>query len=95
MQTQNGPSNTRGTKYAIASRCEKGDAVTQEICRIISSRLKQSHKRQFNGEDWQFVANGLTEDLSDEMRKEVYNNLCSSPDPNCNCGFCATADWQD
>lgn len=62
---------------------------------LVERRMKQSHKRQFNGEDWQAVASGLTDDVPESLREEAFAALSSSPDPGCECGFCATADWQD
>lgn len=58
--------------------------------------LRESHQRQFNGEDWQKVAVDLTpDDLPEPEREEIFNKLSESPDPGCDCGFCATAEWQD
>lgn len=65
---------------------------------FLDRNLKVSHERQFNGEDWQLVANEIMEkallDHEDCVREEVYNELCASPDPGCECGFCATAGWK-
>ena len=54
--------------------------------------LRESHERQFSGEDyqavlWDFLQRGITDE-------DALNNLSASPDPDCDCGFCATADWQ-
>jgi len=59
--------------------------------------IAASHKRQFDGEDYQRVAVDIATDLDlnpdDEQDFEEYRCLESSPDPGCECGFCATADW--
>lgn len=56
--------------------------------------LKRSHERQFNGEDWQAVAVDLCHEILDAT-EEDFNYLSSSPDPGCDCGFCAKAPWKD
>lgn len=63
---------------------------------ILKRLLRESHTRQFNGEDWQAVAADLTpDDIPEAERDEVFDELSSSPDPGCECGFCATAEWHD
>jgi len=62
---------------------------------IIKRRLKESHERQFNGEDYQAVAIDLTDDIDDNIREEVFNELSTTPDPYCDCGFCEKAPWRD
>lgn len=57
--------------------------------------LTESHRRQFNGEDFQTVAIDLAEEHHIEYESEDYTRLMSAPDPGCPCGFCATAPWQD
>ncbi len=57
--------------------------------------LAESHRRQFAGEDWQAVSIEIAERAGIEFEDEEYTELNSSPDPGCECGFCATAEWQD
>lgn len=68
-----------------------------EVCREwVAGRsvLAESHRRQFNGEDYQAVAQELCDRMKNP-RQEDYQELSSSPDPGCDCGFCVTADWWD
>ena len=46
----------------------------------------------------------VEEDVRSERREHVrlpdateedFHTLCSSPDPGCDCGFCAKAEWRD
>jgi hypothetical protein len=40
----------------------------------------------------------IAQDICDGIpnaTKEDYLALCASPDPGCDCGFCAKADWRD
>ena len=60
--------------------------------RAFKRLLRQSHERQFNGEDYQAVAIDLSESNGIQFED---TELMSGPDPGCDCGFCATADWQD
>jgi len=62
--------------------------------RFIRQRLRRSHKRQFEGEDWQTVAVDLTEDVPEDIREEVFEALSGSPSLGCECGFCETAPWR-
>ena len=57
--------------------------------------LKESHRRQFDGEDYQAVAIDLCDGTTIEWEDDDYLALQSAPDPGCKCGFCATAEWQD
>ena len=56
--------------------------------------IRESHRRQFNGEDWQFVATDLWQGLDTESEDD-FNTLAVGPDPDCECGFCKTAPWRD
>jgi hypothetical protein len=58
------------------------------------SLLKESHRRQFAGEDYQYVAISLAESNGITFESEDYTALQSAPDPTCDCGFCATAPWE-
>lgn len=63
------------------------------IIEVSKNMMSESHRRQFVGEDYQAVAVDIAsryESLTDDQ----FNLLCESPDPACDCGFCATADWQ-
>jgi hypothetical protein len=69
-------------------------------CRLQHERrmkrlLQESHRRQFNGEDFQAVSIDLAESNGIAFEDEDYTTLQSSPDPSCNCGFCETAEWRD
>lgn len=57
--------------------------------------IAESHRRQFEGEDYQAVANDIAERAGIKFEDEAYKTLSTSRDPGCDCGFCATADWQD
>lgn len=57
--------------------------------------LRESHERQFKGEDWQGIAADLSDHLDGDEREELFNLLSTSPDPGCDCGFCKTAEWID
>lgn len=59
-----------------------------------NSLLAKSHERQFNGEDWQKVAIELAQAAGFKVESDEYTELSSSPDPGCDCGFCATAPWR-
>ncbi len=59
------------------------------------SLLRESHRRQFEGEDYQYVAISIAESNGIAFESDEYTLLQSSPDPGCDCGFCATAGWQD
>lgn len=56
--------------------------------------IRDSHERQLKGEDYQQVANDIWVGIPN-AGDEDFHALCSSPDPACKCGFCATADWRD
>jgi hypothetical protein len=55
--------------------------------------IRESHERQFNGEDWQQVANDIWSGIPNAT-EEDYHDLCAGPEPGCDCGFCAKADWR-
>ena len=55
--------------------------------------ISESHRRQFDGEDYQAVAQDLCDRMANPT-EEDYQALSTSPDPGCDCGFCATADWE-
>lgn len=65
----------------------------------LNRALRRCHELQFGGNDWQGVAidawNELGSPDTDGDGDGVFTFLSSSPDPACDCGFCATADWQD
>jgi hypothetical protein len=62
---------------------------------LLRSTLAESHRRQFGGEDYQGVAAELCEAGGFEFESDEHVKLESGPDPDCECGFCATAAWQD
>jgi hypothetical protein len=61
----------------------------------LNRALRRCHEEQFNGKDYQGVAIDAWNELGSPDGDEVFNFLSSSPDPGCDCGFCATAEWQD
>lgn len=65
------------------------------MSKLTKRMLAESHRRQFDGEDYQAVANGIAENSGIAFEDEEYTQLQSSPDPDCDCGFCKTAPWQD
>lgn len=64
-----------------------------KIVEITKNMMSESHRRQFAGEDWQTVANDIA-GRYESLTEDQYNLLRESPDPACDCGFCATANWQ-
>jgi hypothetical protein len=61
---------------------------------IKKHHIRESHERQFNGEDYQHVAHDIWSRIANAT-EEDYDALCESPDPGCDCGFCAIAEWRD
>jgi hypothetical protein len=57
--------------------------------------IAESHRRQFAGEDYQYVAIGIAESNGIKFEDEEYTQLQSAPDPNCGCQFCTTAPFED
>lgn len=57
--------------------------------------LAESHRRQFAGEDYQYVAQCLCIEHKFDFESDEYTQLQSAPDPGCDCGFCAKAPWSD
>ncbi len=66
-----------------------------EQSKVTKPMLRESHCRQFAGEDYQYVAIGIAESNGIPFDGDDYAALQSSPDPGCDCGFCATAKWHD
>lgn len=56
--------------------------------------LAESHRRQFNGEDYQAVQFDLHQRFP-EISDDDLNGLGSAPTPGCECGFCANEKWLD
>ncbi|MEI9999070.1 MAG: hypothetical protein WDO13_07820 [Verrucomicrobiota bacterium] len=56
-------------------------------------QLQESHRRQFDGEDWQAVAQDICDGIPGAT-EEDFIFLSSSPDPGCDCGFCAATEWR-
>jgi hypothetical protein len=63
--------------------------------KLTKSMLAESHRRQFNGEDYQGVSISIAESNGIKFEDDEYTELQSSPDPSCECGFCKTAPWRD
>lgn len=75
--------------------------AAQTLDEVIREWVKSSHRRQFRFDTdyqlicWEFLNSpqakrfGLTADSD-----EVWSQVQSLPDPDCDCGFCATADWE-
>jgi len=57
--------------------------------------VRQSHERQFNGEDWQAVSIDIAQGNGIAFEDDEYAQLNAGPEPGCDCGFCATAPWID
>jgi hypothetical protein len=57
--------------------------------------LAQSHRLQFEGGDFQSVAVNIAGSNGIEYGSDDYAELESAPDPECGCGFCATAEWME
>jgi hypothetical protein len=62
--------------------------------RLKKHHIRESHERQFNGEDWQQVANDIWSGIPN-ADEDDFHPLCTSPDPGCDCGFCSQAKWRD
>lgn len=60
-----------------------------------SGLLAESHRRQFNGEDYQTVAIDIAERKNIPWESDDYTVLQSAPNEGCDCGFCQTAKWED
>ncbi len=60
----------------------------------IESLRAESHRRQFNGEDFQKVAIDLAEPEGITFDLDEYTILMSAPDPECNCSFCKNAPFE-
>ena len=56
--------------------------------------VAESHRRQFNDEDFQAVAIELAQRNGIVYEDDAYTELLSGPKPDCECGFCATAPWE-
>jgi hypothetical protein len=61
----------------------------------LNRALRTSHERQFRGEDWQGAAIDGWNELGSPDGDDVFNFLSDSPDPGCDCGFCATIEWNE
>lgn len=57
--------------------------------------IAESHRQQFHGEDYQYVAIGIAESNGIKFESEEYTQLMSSPSPECGCQFCTTAPFED
>jgi hypothetical protein len=66
----------------------------KEFMNIKKHHIRESHERQFNGEDYQQVAQDICDRIPDAT-VEDYPALCVGPEPECDCGFCAKAEWWD
>jgi len=64
-----------------------------KIMSLKKHHIRESHERQFKGEDWQQVANDIWAGIP-KATDEDFLTLCGSPDPGCDCGFCAKANWR-
>lgn len=62
---------------------------------ITKAMIRRSHEAQFGGTDYQQAAWEIYQELPYTLTDEEINELHSSPDPSCDCGFCATAAWRD
>jgi hypothetical protein len=60
-----------------------------------ANRLAESHRRQFQGEDFQTVAIDIADGAKISFESEEYTKLMSAPDPGCECSFCKSAPWED
>jgi hypothetical protein len=60
---------------------------------LLKRLLKESHERQFNGEDYQKVTFDFYQEH--DLTDDEMTALQTSPEPGCDCGFCAKAAWQD
>ena len=70
-------------------------ATEEKRKNTIKRLVRQSHERQFNGEDYQAAAWDLLQGLEPPPTDDELAEVESSPDPGCECGFCSTAPWRD
>ena len=69
---------------------------TQEVSQDTLNRLiRESHRRQFGGQDFQTVAVDLAAEHDVPFESFSYTAILSGPEPGCECGFCRTAPWRD
>lgn len=61
------------------------------MSRITKRMIRRSHEAQFNGVDYQAIAFDIFQELPFAPTDDELNELQSSPDPGCDCGFCAKA----
>jgi hypothetical protein len=63
--------------------------------RITKAMVRESHKKQFNGTDYQQAAWEIAQGLKFKPTDDEWQELMSGPDEGCECGFCKTAKWED
>ena len=69
------------------------DQLLHNVTRRSAFLIRDCHRRQFNGQDWQQALNDLTDADEFEFESETVQRMIESPSPDCDCGFCATANW--
>lgn len=79
----------QNANHPIGINNEEARRKRLKVSKAKESKLAESHRRQFEGEDYQGVANDLADD------EEEYDELSTSPHDGCECGFCETAKWWD
>lgn len=57
--------------------------------------IRRSHELQFGGMDYQAAMWEVGQELEPPPTHDEIIEIESAPDPGCNCGFCATADWAE
>lgn len=71
------------------------DAIRHNSEKRVAFLIKDAHRRQFQGQDWQAALNDLTDANEFEFESETVQRMIESPGPDCDCGFCSCQDWQD
>jgi len=67
---------------------------------FVDSWVKDSHRRQFYGEDYQAICHEfLNTPKADKLGisgddEDICREIESGPHPACDCGFCESAPWE-
>ena len=86
--TVEGVAGTTGETDTMRTAAPQKESDTKSL-------IRESHRRQFHGEDYQRVAIEIAARVKASYEGELFSELMSEPDAGCDCGFCATAPWID
>ena len=65
------------------------------MTKSLNQLIAQSHRQQFEGEDYQAAAIGIADENGIAYESDAYTSLMSNPSPDCTCTFCRTAPFED